>query len=101
MEQNIEKLKNNMLEDYIKKVSECFYFASISWIIDENIQKIKDVFNLDSINDYESIVKQFNSLEKEDLSYILDLLKIESEDDWWNANRCEASALTLWKYIFD
>lgn len=97
MEANI----NNILENYRKMVAECFYFAAASWNIDENIQKIQDEYKLESISDYDTIEKQFKSFEKEDLREILDLLDIESDDNWTTANRCEASALTLWKYIFD
>ncbi len=95
----MKNIKEEMLNDYRKLVFECFYYSNISWLIKTKIDIIKNEYKIKITNNYENDLYQFNNFEIENLKNILNILDIESDNEWTNANRCEASALILWEYL--
>lgn len=99
MEQHIQILKDKMLEDYKKSVWECLYYINISFLKEKEIKIIVNEYKINFVDDYSEFLKQFNDFKFDDLKNILNILNIEAESEWTNANRCEATALILWEYL--
>ena len=99
MEETIHNLKEKMLKDYKISVWECLYYSNISSFKDKEVEKIKKEYKINFTDNYEEFIKQFENFKFEDLKSILAILDIEAENEWINANRCEASALILSEYL--
>ena len=93
MKQNIQELREKMLEDYKIAVLECLSYK------EDEIKQISKEYKINFTDDYRIFMQQFENFKIEDLEYILEVLDIEAENDYANANRCEATALTLWEYL--
>ena len=94
----MQKLKEKMFEDYKLAVLECLYYSNVSNFRNDEVNKIKNKYKLNFTSNYEDFIKQFEIFKLEDLENILWILNIEAENEWTNANRCEANALVLWEY---
>ena len=92
-------LQEKILKDYKEMVWECFYYTEKSGFKDVEINQIIEEYNIKILNDYEKFIEQFISLKLVDLWNILSILNIEADNEWTNANRCEAGALILWDYL--
>jgi hypothetical protein len=99
MEQLLQNVKENMLQDYKTAVWECLYYTYLSWLKGEKIEIIKQKYKLEIAYSYNKLISQIDKLNFFDLKDILIILDIEADDDYVNANRCEAIALILWDYI--
>lgn len=99
MDQTIQNLKEKMLKDYKNSVWECLYYANISFFKEEEVKEIKNQYKINFTDNYNEFIKQFEKLGFEELKNILWIMNIEAENEWTNANRCEASALILWEYL--
>jgi len=95
MKQNIQELREKMLEDYKIAVLECLYYTNSSSYKEDEIKQISKEYKINFTDDYRIFMQQFENFKIEDLEYILEVLDIEAENDYANANRCEATALTL------
>lgn len=99
MDETIQNLKEKMLKDYKNSVWECLYYANISSFKEEKIKEIKKKYKINFMDNYGEFINQFEKLNFKELEDILWILCIEAENEWTNANRCEASALILWEYL--
>lgn len=99
MDQTIQNLKEKMLKDYKNYVWECLYYANLSSFRTEKIVEIKKQYKFNFIDNYDEFINQFKKLNFEELENILWIINIEAENEWTNANRCEAIALILWEYL--
>ncbi|MDP2089978.1 MAG: hypothetical protein Q8K30_00135 [Candidatus Gracilibacteria bacterium] len=99
MKHNIINLKNKMLYDYKIAVGECLYYSNMSFFKEDNINIIKNEYNLLFDMEYSKYIQQFEKYEYEDLENILSILDIEADNEWINANRSEASAIILSEYL--
>ena len=99
MEQNTKVLKEKMLQDYKISVWECLYYTNISSFKEKEIKKVTEEYKIKFPNDYQEFITQFEKFKFEDLENILNILNIEADNEWINANRCEASALILSEYL--
>jgi len=95
----MQNIKEEILKDYKDTVGECLHYTYLSWFRDKEIDIIKKKYNINFFNNYEKFIKQFEKYKIEELGNILSILKIEAENEWDNANRCEAGALVLSEYL--
>ncbi|MDP2396602.1 MAG: hypothetical protein Q8M44_07235, partial [bacterium] len=71
----------------------------MSFFKEDNINIIKNEYNLLFDMEYSKYIQQFEKYEYEDLENILSILDIEADNEWINANRSEASAIILSEYL--
>jgi len=73
MKQNIQELREKMLEDYKIAVLECLYYTNSSSYKEDEIKQISKEYKINFTDDYRIFMQQFENFKIEDLEYIQSL----------------------------